>query len=141
MLEKKCLICKNKFLVKPYRYIAGKFCARACYGIYLKDYMKGERNKWWKGGKNKSTWRLRVLERDKYTCQKCGITDQRVLTVDHIKNKSIYKKDMYEIDNGVTLCANCHLIKTKEDQELKVIFRKVVARTINKTLSERYRKS
>ena len=60
--------------------------------------------------------------------------------MDHIRNKSLHKEDIYEIENGITLCANCHLIKTKEDKELKVIFREVATRTVPKTLSKRYAK-
>ena len=138
MLEKKCLICKKKFLVKPYRYIPGKFCSRVCYGIFLKSYMRGNRNPWWRGGRNKSTWRQRALERDNYKCQRCGINDPRVLTVDHIKNKSLHKEDKFKIENGITLCANCHLIKTKKDKELKAIFKEVATKTIPKTLYKRY---
>lgn len=52
-------------------------------------------------------WRKRVLERDNYTCQFCG-TKQR-LEVDHIKPVSLFKELIYEINNGRTLCHNCHI--------------------------------
>ena len=71
----------------------------------------------WKGGVSKSYWRKKVLEKDNFTCQKCGIKDMRVLTTDHIRSKSIYPNLEFDVDNGMTLCANCHLIKTKEDGE------------------------
>ncbi|TSC75491.1 MAG: hypothetical protein G01um101430_333 [Parcubacteria group bacterium Gr01-1014_30] len=81
-----------------------------------------------------------MLERDNYTCQGCGINDSRVLTVDHIRNKSLHKDVIYEISNGVTLCANCHLIKTKEDKELSAVFSKTSSKTVRKTLLGRYAK-
>jgi hypothetical protein len=61
----------------------------------------------------------RVFERDNYVCQRCGLNDRRVLVMDHIKNKAIYPELRYDMDNCITLCANCHMIKTKEDKELK----------------------
>lgn len=83
---------------------------------------KGEKSPVWKGGKCKSTWRKYCLERDNFTCQTCGLRDKRVLTVDHVKSKALYPEIQFSLENGVTLCANCHSIKTYEDKELQKIF-------------------
>src|SRR3990167_3607441 len=76
----------------------------------------GSESNTWKGGK-KTYWRKFCLRRDKYTCRKCGNNDPRVLTVDHIKSKKIYPELSLVTENGMTLCANCHQIKSKEDEE------------------------
>lgn len=61
-------------------------------------------------------WRNKVLERDKYKCVKCNST--KFLHCDHIvpwkENESI----RYELSNGQTLCAKCHLKKGKKNGEV-----------------------
>ena len=59
-----------------------------------------------------------VLERDQHICQKCGYSEPEIMTVDHIKPKSIAPELMYQIDNCVTLCPNCHARKTIADKKL-----------------------
>lgn len=84
------------------------------------------RNHWnWQGGiTNKSDrrnimttleykiWRKSVFERDDYTCQWCGARNSNgkkiVLHADHIKPWSKYPELRFAIDNGRTLCIDCH---------------------------------
>ena len=53
------------------------------------------------------TWRASVLVRDGYACVVCGEVGKQ-LHVHHIKGYSDYEDLRYDIDNGVTLCMNCH---------------------------------
>lgn len=91
----------------------------------------------WQNGKTKlgvqiresleyKKWREEILERDDYTCQKCGKKGNGDLHVDHIvplaellavfKISSIKEahncKQVWDIKNGRTLCVECHK-KTK----------------------------
>lgn len=79
---------------------------------------KGEKCHFWKGGvcpinkKIRSSleyklWREAVFKRDDYTCIWCG---QRgvVLNADHIKPFSLFPELRFALDNGRTLCVECH---------------------------------
>jgi hypothetical protein len=52
-------------------------------------------------------WHKKVLIRDDYTCQNCGIRGGR-LEVDHIMPFAIFPDLVFEILNGQTLCRDCH---------------------------------
>ena len=51
-------------------------------------------------------WRREVRQRDENTCRICGV--QRNLHVHHIKPLEKYPGFATELDNGITLCGNCH---------------------------------
>jgi len=83
----------------------------------------GEKSYLWKGGITSENYRARrsakyndwrkfVFERDNYTCQDCGsksIKGNRVmLNAHHIKPFSEYTELRTEVDNGQTLCEECH---------------------------------
>lgn len=101
----------------------------------------GEKSNLWKGGItpimkmirmsiNYRQWRCDIFERDNYTCVWCGIRSGNgkavELQADHIKpfylilkennikniEDSILCEELWNINNGRTLCRDCH-IKTK----------------------------
>ena len=83
--------------------------------------MLGENHPSWKGG-GEGYRKKQAMKRDKYTCQRCGINDKEVLVVDHIIPRIIRSDLVKELSNLVTLCANCHMRKTKIDMtEIKLI--------------------
>jgi hypothetical protein len=84
--------------------------------------MSGENHPNWKGGisrdKHVSTeyihWRKKVFERDNYTCQNKECNKRGVyLEPHHIKSWVKYPKLRYEINNGLTLCRECHKLTRK----------------------------
>jgi len=63
-----------------------------------------ERNR---SSKEYKEWRNRVFERDDYKCQKCG-TRGVVLNAHHTREWALYPHLRYDLNNGVTLCIDCH---------------------------------
>lgn len=55
-------------------------------------------------------WRKSVYERDNYTCQLCKHKHGRNLNAHHIKVFKDYPEERLDVDNGITLCEECHYI-------------------------------
>ena len=82
------------------------------------ERMKGSGSKFWKGGINGENdtlrhrreyryWRTLVYQRDDYTCQCCGVRGGK-LNAHHINPFADYPELRYDVNNGITLCVNCH---------------------------------
>lgn len=52
------------------------------------------------------TWRRNVLERDGHKCAECGSEER--LEVHHIAHWADFPEARIEVDNGTTLCNECH---------------------------------
>ena len=52
-------------------------------------------------------WRTAVFERDGYTCQNCGQKGGK-LNAHHMKPFALYPELRLDVDNGITLCKECH---------------------------------
>lgn len=81
-------------------------------------YPKGENAPGWRGGvckesmkirrsKKYKEWRTSVFEKDVYTCQCCGKYSGK-LQAHHIHSFSEHKEERFVLDNGITMCFNCH---------------------------------
>jgi len=85
--------------------------------------LKGDKNPNWKGGITKENkriknqiefrlWREAVFARDNWSCQKCGARNgngkEIYLNPHHIKNFADCIELRTSIENGITLCKNCH---------------------------------
>ena len=93
----------------------------------LSEQRKGENNPNWKGGISYpdndprytfeyKEWRRQVFIRDNFTCQECESKSSKgkytYLTAHHIKSFSQYPELRHSVDNGLTLCIQCHAKET-----------------------------
>ena len=83
---------------------------------------RGKKSYNWKGGQaiNKvirasleyRLWREAVFKRDNWTCKWCRVRSRAgkivILNADHIKQFAYFPKLRFAIDNGRTLCIDCH---------------------------------
>lgn len=80
--------------------------------------ISGENCHLWRGGISSETnlarhsleyklWREAVYKRDNYTCIECGQTRGN-LNADHIKPFAYFPELRFSIENGRTLCHECH---------------------------------
>jgi 5-methylcytosine-specific restriction endonuclease McrA len=105
-VEKTCIVCSSNFTVKNYRKYKAKFCSHNCANKY-RDHGKTSLYEKVRKSFDYKEWRKKVFERDSYTCQICGEIGG-YLNADHIKPFAIYPELRINIDNGRTLCENCH---------------------------------
>ena len=142
----KCLMCEKELQLEPYKIKCGegKFCSRKCKGKWGSEnkIFSGINNPNWKGGitplalqirhsREYREWTLAVFEQDDYRCRHCSDRGGR-LEADHIKFFSIILsenkiktmkdakncKELWNINNGQTLCKDCHEEKTIQDMIL-----------------------
>ena len=87
----------------------------------------GDKNPMWKGGISYldrdprytfeyKEWRRNVFKRDNYTCKECGAKSSKgkytYLTAHHIKEFGKHPKLRHDVNNGITLCLQCHSQRT-----------------------------
>jgi len=128
----KCDNCDNKNLVvyRNLRYLNGKYLCHKCAmnsencKKQLRKYVTGQfgpNSRRWDNNilddeRTKShraiglgRWRKYVKERDTHTCQTCGSKEN--LHAHHINNFKEYEELRTDVNNGITLCFECHKSK------------------------------
>lgn len=109
--SKKCNF--NEFETKPSNFLSGKRCPKCCikrgeehphYNPYLTEEDRKKRKH--QNGLLK-IWRNRVFKRDDYTCLICGCKGGD-LNAHHLNSWNKYKEERFKVNNGVTLCKECH---------------------------------
>lgn len=125
-----CVYCGKEFWVwKSHLGGGGRrqlYCCRKCYALDQRKRQAGCKSHLWKGGATKESqkertraqyraWRLAVFERDNFTCQNCnkksGQGKRIYLHAHHLEHFSESARKRFEVDNGITLCKDCHILK------------------------------
>lgn len=81
--------------------------------------LRGPDNPNWKHGRTRhhhtpehQAWREAIYARDGYACQDCGRVrrpgDRVILEAHHIKPYAEFPELAFDLDNGITLCRECH---------------------------------
>ena len=81
-------------------------------------------------------WRREVRQRDENTCRICGV--QRNLHVHHIKPLEKYPGFATELDNGITLCGNCHVFLSgrEESTNLQTVIEAITGQLDTRTVEQ-----
>ena len=111
ILEKpKCKECGKEIITNRHNRI---FCSRECsfkfkVGINATRYKDGKSLLRQRGRDSNelSRWRIGVFKRDNYSCKHCGC--KKELQAHHIKSYADYELLRFDINNGITLCIDCH---------------------------------
>lgn len=129
-LKSKCPSCKPK----GYQVRTKKSYSKVSKELWTRDDYRekqskinrrsGEEHHWWNGGKEIPRtftpeyieWRTNVFKRDKYTCQSCGQVGGN-LNAHHIEHWKNNKEKRFNLNNGQTLCFECHVQVHKGDSD------------------------
>ena len=106
-----------------------------CRSCYIKQN-RGEKIWNYKGGTDSAlrfargcfeyrTWRKWVFQRDWFTCQLCGYTGRNI-QAHHIVSVKNDQNLMLDIDNGITLCKDCHNKTRYREYHYEVLFAQIV---------------
>lgn len=120
-VELKCQQCSNSFMVNIGRASVAKFCSIKC---KTDNSNKGRTKEHERIRKSKAykIWRKQVFERDNYTCVICNIKGGN-LHADHIQPFALWPELRLNLDNGRTLCVDCH--KKTETYGTRLFFKHI----------------
>jgi len=93
-------VCKSSNIIRAFylRLVREKYPRK-----YRNSILASDNNVWQRNHRN---WRKRIFERDNYKCVDCGTN--KFLHAHHIKTRAEFPENEFDIDNGITLCRNCH---------------------------------
>ena len=117
-----CDYCGKEIEVTKHKYNKNKnhFCSQECHYKWSSENLVGEKHHSYNPNitdeerelgrriEGYKDWRKEVFERDNYTCQCCGKRGNGELHAHHIYGYAEYTDLRTDVDNGVSLCEECH---------------------------------
>ena len=116
------------------------FCSTKCKQEYhvgenhpnwIKDRTQlKNQNKSMRWSKEMCDWRKSIYKRDNYTCQMCGNRSHKdnavILNAHHIKRFIDNENLRFDIDNGITLCEDCHKLTYGKENDFEKQFKNTI---------------
>lgn len=138
-----CTLCGKKYKKDRGCRNRSKFCSRSCRS---KFNLTGAKHWFWKGGistkrdklkesKVYKQWRLKVFQRDRFTCKLCGYRSKKSkahgdktsdIHAHHIKPLNTNPKLCIKAGNGITLCINCHRLTYGKEENFVMVFKEIL---------------
>lgn len=138
-----CKVCGKRYFVRRYRIKTTKYCSFSC---GAKAKFQGEKNPRWKGGVSSEKdrlkaspayrlWRLKVFQRDLFSCRWCGHRSKKSrahgdrksdIEAHHIVPIRENIKLSLKVGNGITLCEKCHERTYGKENDFSTVFRKIL---------------
>ena len=111
-VETTCSNCGDEFLLGPWYYNQSDkhYCCRECHH----ESMKNDTPRL-DAGSEAREFRKKVYKRDNYTCQDCG--EKGNIHAHHIEKRSESPELAFDVNNGVTLCPECHAKRHEQAEE------------------------
>lgn len=121
-IETKCDGCNSTIKVIPFDFerLKHNFCSFECYKENIGRFKTGPNNYNYNPSISMEEriigrmyteygmWRKKVYERDSYSCKLCGNSTSGNLNAHHLDGYNWCKDKRTDINNGVTLCTQCH---------------------------------
>jgi hypothetical protein len=141
-----CKVCGKEYRTyySHVKWRGSSYCSKKCHDKGASIFKTGENSPSWKGGisflNNRirktiewKTWRKQVYERDNYTCQICGNKSKKDGSIElhphHIKSYKDFHSLRFDINNGQTLCSDCHYqlhgILSEGRKRINVVYKKI----------------
>jgi len=142
-VKKHCILCGKEYYRDKNAVARSKFCSRSCRAKYN---FTGEKHWFWKGGISSDRdklkfsecykkWRLKVFQRDKFTCKKCKHRSKKSkahgdktsdIHAHHIDSLSNNIKKCLKVGNGITLCTKCHRETYGKEKQFSKVFKETL---------------
>jgi len=139
-----CIVCDKEYYRERNRVNNSKFCSHSCKAKHNFTRNNGH-NYNWKGGHDKwsklkgsesyKKWRLKVFQRDRFTCRKCGHRSKKSkahgdktsdIQAHHIITRKSNPKLCLKAGNGITLCVNCHRLTYGKEELFSKVFKEIL---------------
>ena len=119
-VAKICEECGGEYYIKPSMLNKSRFCSKACMSNWRSKHWVGENSPTWNPNITQEERENKrhiqgydefvdgVFKRDNYTCQQCGDNRGGNLVAHHLNGYNWDIENRINIDNGITLCEDCH---------------------------------
>jgi len=130
--------------IHPINDILKKYKVKRKQSESLKGRLVGNKNPNWKGGITKydeytknikgfkyrmRAWSGKILERDDFSCKMCG-GDEKLEAHHIIPVRELNPVDLFNINNGITICRRCHMKIHLREKEYAEQFKKMISGSV-----------